>query len=121
MKLHWITSYVAVNEDGAVKLADLDYAPEEASNTGDDMGGLYAAPISKTSGEWKPGAGELAIYATTKSDPILLGHMLDSKVAWCDGDSEFDPYAMWNTLRSATEWSDTEIGHLIRAAIPSAS
>lgn len=121
MKLHWITNYLAVNEDRAVKLADLDYAPEEAANTGDDMGVLYAAPISKTCGEWKPGDGELAIYATTKSDPVLLGRMLESDVVWCDGDSEFDPYAMWNTLQIATGWSDTDMARLIRAAIPSVS
>jgi hypothetical protein len=119
MKLHWITNYVAVNLDQAIKLADLDYAPEESSSTGDDVGALYAALIAKTSGtEWKPGDGHLVIYATTNSDPILLGHMLASKVVWSDGDSDFDPYEMWNTLRNATGWTDTDLGRLIRAAIP---
>jgi hypothetical protein len=100
-------------------LADLDFAPEESSNNGNDLGTLYATPIAKTSGtEWKPGDGHLAIYATTNSDPILLGHLLASKVVWFDGDSDFDPYEMWNTLGNATGWSDTDLGRLIRGTIP---
>ncbi len=119
MKLQWITSYLAVNADRAIKLANLDYAPEESSATGGDLGVLYAAPIAKTAGiEWKPGQDELAIYATTNADPILLGRLLASKVAWCDGDSDFDPYEMWNTLSIATGWADTDMGRIVRAAIP---
>jgi hypothetical protein len=119
MKPIWITNYVAVNADRAIKLADLDYAPEEAPG-GEDLGILYAAPIAKTSGiEWKPGDGDFAIWATTNADPILLGRILASEVVWCEGDSDFDPYEMWNTLRIATGWTDTDQGRLVRAALPS--
>jgi hypothetical protein len=121
LKLHWITNYIAVNADRAIKLANLDYSPETSSSTGRDLGVLYAAPIAKTSGEWKPGVDELAIYATTNSDPILLGRTHASKVVWCDGDSDFDPYEMWATLRIATGWTDSELGRLVVAAVPSAS
>jgi len=122
LKLFWITNYLAVNADEATRLADLDFAPEESFNTGGDLGALYAAPIAKTAGtDWKPSDGALAIYATTNAAPILLGHILPSKVVWSDGDSDFDPYEMWNTLQSATGWTDTDLGRLVRAAIPKAA
>ncbi|WP_433975850.1 hypothetical protein [Tunturiibacter lichenicola] len=113
MKFSWITNYLAVNEDRATKLADLDFAPEESFNSGVDLGVLYAAPIAKTSGtKWKLSDGTLAIYAATNADSILLGHMLATEVVWCDGDSDFDPFEMWKTLRIATGWTDTDLGRV---------
>lgn len=117
----YLNNSVQVDHFARVKLASLDYNPED--DRPDCKGNLYVAPIVKIDGlkpeDW---AGELCLYATTNADPIRLGYVRKGGVEFVPSDSDGGMDEAMLTVLKRASWnhppnSDDSYSYVIEDAV----
>lgn len=115
----WINNGVQVDRYARVRLAGLEYQP--GSNRPDDCGGLYVAPITQIK-NGSVTAGQLALFATSNGDHMLLGFITDGQIRFIrstERESGMDEF-MLEVLQSAG-WdhpkTDDSYSYLVEDAV----